>query len=259
MNSDYELLLAELMAEFLDELPRRCDDLEQAIFAVETKQPQAFDELFRQVHSLKGTGGGVGIPIITTICHQLESYLGEAKQRFDRSAASTALAFVDLIRKTIAPEGREPAGVAEIEQALDQLRVKSLCGRASVVLVEPSQTLRNLYQKEFAKPNTQVLVLRSGLDVLQRLLQEPFDLLVISRELPDLNALAVVAALREARCRNSEIPVVLVSSNPAPVSSSFGIHATVGRDVHLIPQLAQHIASVVPRRLGAATRGRAQP
>ncbi|QDL54275.1 hybrid sensor histidine kinase/response regulator [Rhodoferax aquaticus] len=247
MNSDFELLLAELMAEFLDELPSRCNDLEQAVFALETQQAGAFDELFRQVHSLKGTGGGVGIPIITTVCHQLESFIAECKQHFDHAAASTALAFVDLLRKTHAPEGREPTAVAEIEQALDQLRVKSLRGRTSVLLVEPSQTLRNLYEKELASAATQVKVLKGGLDALQRLLQEPFDLLVISRELPDLNALAVVAALREARCRNSEIPVVLVSSNAAPVAASFGFRATLGRNVNLIPELNRHIASLEPK------------
>jgi chemotaxis protein histidine kinase CheA len=69
MTTEFELLMAELLAEFLDELPRRCNDLEQAVLSLENQSPGAFDELFRQVHSLKGTGGGVGIPIITTICH----------------------------------------------------------------------------------------------------------------------------------------------------------------------------------------------
>jgi CheY-like chemotaxis protein len=93
--------------------------------------------------------------------------------------------------------------------------------------------------------------LKSGIEALARMLQEPFDLLIISRELPDLNAIAVTAALREARCRNSNIPVILVSGNPAPVPERLAVHAIVRRDVHLIPQLSRHIEEVLAKRRGA--------
>jgi CheY-like chemotaxis protein len=72
--------------------------------------------------------------------------------------------------------------------------------------------------------------------------------LVISRELPDLNAIAVVAALRESRCRNSNIPVILVSSNPAPVPAHLGISAIVRRDPKLLPTLSRHIAETLAQR-----------
>jgi CheY-like chemotaxis protein/HPt (histidine-containing phosphotransfer) domain-containing protein len=248
MSTAFELLLAELMAEFLDELPGRCNALEDAVMALEGGNAGAFDELFRQVHSLKGTGGGVGIPIITTICHQFESFIGEAKQRFDRKAANTSLAFIDLLRKTIPASGREPAEIGAIEHALNELRMVSLSGRASILVVEPSNTVRRLYQKEFSDPSTQVHFLKGGLEALERLLHEPFDLLVISRELPDLNAQAVVAALREARCRNSEIPVILVSSNTTPVPEHLKVNAILRRDVRLIPELVKNIRTVLAKR-----------
>jgi HPt (histidine-containing phosphotransfer) domain-containing protein len=241
MSTAFELLLAELMAEFLDELPGRCNDLEDAVMSLESKQPGAFDELFRQVHSLKGTGGGVGIPIITTICHQFESFIGETKQSFGAKATSVALAYVDLLRRTIPASGRDLAGVTSIEQALDAMRMSSLCGRASLLMAEPSITVRSLYEKEFSNPSRQVHFLKSGMQTLERMLHEPFDLLVISRELPDLNGLAVVAALREARCRNSDIPVILVSSNTTPVPGHLKVHTIVRRDVHLIPELTRNM------------------
>lgn len=248
MNTDLELLMAELQAEFLDELPRRCQELEDAILALENQQQGAFDELFRQVHSLKGTGGGVGIPIITTICHQLESFIGDSKEGFDRKAASTTFSYIDLIRRTIASKGREPPGISAIELELDKLRVASLSGRASILVVEPSNSVRSLYQKEFSNASTQVHTLKSGIETLERMLHEPFDLLIISRELPDLNALAVVAALRESRCRNSGIPVIMVSSNPAQVPGYLGVSGLIRRDVHLLPNLVRQINEVLSRR-----------
>lgn len=251
MSSEFAALMAELLAEFLAELPGRCNDLEDTVIALENHQAGAFDELFRQVHSLKGTGGGVGIPVITTICHQFETFIGAHKGGFNRASASTALAYVDLLRRTIAPAGREAGGISAIEQALDQLRNSSLGGRASIAVVETSPTLRRLYQDELAHPQTQMHVLHSGLQTLERLLHEPFDLLIISRELSGLNGLAVVAALREARCRNSDIPVVLVSSNPAPVPAHLGIQAVARRDVQLIPGLLRHIDAVLAQRSSA--------
>jgi CheY-like chemotaxis protein len=248
MNADLAALIAELLAEFLDELPMRCNNLEDAVMALEAQQAGAFDELFRQIHSLKGTGGGVGMPVITTICHQFESFISEARGNFDRRAASTALAYVDLLRRTLAPGGRESPAVTAIEQALDQLRVSNLLGRASIFVAEPSQTLRRVFQEEFANPSRQVHMVDSGMQALERLLHEPFDVLIISRELPNLNGLAVVGALREARCRNSDIPVILVSSNTNDVPAHLRIHAIARRDVHLIPRINRHIDELLAHR-----------
>jgi CheY-like chemotaxis protein len=248
MSADFAALMAELLAEFLDELPSRCNDLEEAILQLETGEPDAFDELYRQVHSLKGTGGGVGIPVITTICHQFESFLSDVRHRFDRNAANTALAYVDLVRRTIPPSGREAAGLAAIEQSLDTLRALRLSGRISLLVVEPSQALRRMYQDEFATPHIRAHILENGMHALERLLHEAFDMLIISRELSGLNGLAVVAALREARCRNSDIPAILVSSNTTPAPAHLKIHSVARRDMQLVPGLLRTIDGLRQRR-----------
>jgi DNA-binding response OmpR family regulator len=122
------------------------------------------------------------------------------------------------------------------------------------LLVEPSITVSGLYQKEFSNPSTQVHLLKSGMQALERMLHEPFDLLVISRELPDLNALAVVAALRESRCRNSEIPVILVTSNTNRIPDYLKFHTIVRRDIHLIPKLVSTMSEILALRHTGAAR-----
>ncbi len=248
MSADFAILLAEMQADFVDELPDRCDRLEAGVMALESKQPGAFDELYRQIHSLKGSGGMFGIAIITTICHQFESFVSETREGFGRKAATIALAYVDLLRKTVAPAGRDTSGVHAIELALERMHVDSLRGRASVLLVEPSDTLRKLYTDLFSGQPIQAILMQSGMATLERMLHAPFDLLVISRELPDLNAIAVVAALRESRCRNSSIPVILVSSNPAPVPPHLDISVIVRRDTKLLPTLSRHVIEALANR-----------
>jgi chemotaxis protein histidine kinase CheA len=255
MSTDLELLMVELQAEFLDELPGRCNDLEEAVLSLESQKPGAFDELFRQVHSLKGTGGGVGVQIISTICHQFESFISETEGRFDRKTTSTALAYIDLLRQPIEKSGREPASISAIEHALDQMREARLSGRAAILVVEPSSTVRALFLKEFSNATTRVQAMKAGIEALECMLHEPFDLLIISRELSDLNALAVVAALRESRCRNSAIPVIMVSSNTAPVPEYLSVRAIVRRDVQLVPKIGGFIKAVTSAARNAAARG----
>lgn len=253
MSADFTVLLAEMQADFVDELPDRCNRLEEGVMALERRDAGAFDELYRQIHSLKGSGGMFGIPIITAICHQFESFVSDANKRLDRKAAGIALAYVDLLRNTIPAKGRDAGGVALTEQALENMRLASLSGRASILLVEPSETLRKLYRDMFTDKSIQLVIMEKGLATLERMLHEPFDLLVMSRELPDLNAIAVVAALRESRTRNSDIPVILVSSNPAPIPKYLAVRAVVKRDPKLMPTLTRCVAEVLEERRRGST------
>jgi chemotaxis protein histidine kinase CheA len=245
MSAEFDMLLAEMQADFLDELPERCGRIEQGVLALERQQPDAFNELYRQVHSLKGTGGMFGVPVITTICHQFETFISEARTRFNQQASSTSLAYVDLLRKTAQSGGRDTAGVAAIEQVLDRLRAGTLSGRASVLLAEPSDSMRKLYREVFAGKAIHLVTVDKGLAALERMLHESFDLLVASRELPDINAIAVLAALRDSDGRNKDIPAILISSNPAPVPKRLGVRAIVRRDPKLVPTLAQHVGEAL--------------
>jgi CheY-like chemotaxis protein len=83
---------------------------------------------------------------------------------------------------------------------------------------------------------------------LERLLHEPFDLIVAARELPDLNTVALVAALRESNSRNKNIPVILVSSNSTPVADYLSINAVLARDAEFIPNLSDSAAKILLNR-----------
>jgi len=245
MSADFSALLAQMRADFLAELPERCDRMEENVLALEQKKEGAFDELFRQVHSLKGSGGTFGLPVITTICHQFESFISEVAPHFNQQAANFALNYLDLLRRSgkLAAPSSEVA--TTLEQDLEQLRSASMPKRASVLLVEPSAAMSKLFQGALASLPLRLVKEDRGMSALEQLLHEPFDLLLASRELPDLNATALVAALRESDCHNKDIPVILISSNPAPISRHLGIRAMIRRDPQLVPNLARYTAEVL--------------
>lgn len=241
MNAEFANVLAEMQADFIDGLPDRCARIEEQLLALERGQQGAFDELYRLVHSLKGAGGMFGLPIVSTICHQFETYVGENHAQFSKAVVNTALAYLDLIRRTAVPAGREPESVAAIERELDAMRTRSLQGRVSLLLAEPSEVLRRLYHQTFAEHGVHAVIVDNGMVALERLLHEPFDLFVASRELPGLNALGVLAAVREAGQRNSDIEAVIVTSNTAPMSPHLRIGATLPRDPKLTTALLAYV------------------
>lgn len=245
MNADFASLLAGMRDDFIREVPERCDLIEEAVLAMGRDASEAFDELFRYVHSLKGAGGTFGVSLITRICHQFESFVSAARGRFDPLAVSHALSYVDLLRRVADTSERDGGFTMVIEQDLEQLRISSMPICASVLLVEPSIATRKFCQGVLEPLSVRLVAQDRGLAALEHLLHQPFDLLVAARELPDLNALALVAALRESGGRNKDIPVILVSSNSAPAPAYLNIRATIKRDAEFVSNLARCAGDVL--------------
>jgi CheY-like chemotaxis protein/HPt (histidine-containing phosphotransfer) domain-containing protein len=245
MNTDFTQLLAGMRDDFVVELPERCDFIEDGVLALERGTVHAFDELYRQIHNLKGSGGTFGLPLITSICHQFEGFVSDARGRFDSLAVSYALSYVDLLRRVAEAPDRDGVFAITIEQDLEQLRISSMPGCASVLLVEPSVATRKFCQGVLEPLAVRMVSQDRGLPTLELLLHQPFDLLIAARELPDLNALALVAALRESGKRNKDIPVILISSSSVPAPAYLNIHTTIKRDVEFVSTLARCAGDVL--------------
>ncbi|MDD5216327.1 MAG: Hpt domain-containing protein [Methylococcales bacterium] len=239
MNAEFDTLLKQLRDEFVAEFPERCDGLEECVLAFEQGREGAFDDLYRRVHSLKGAGSQFGLSILTSICHQFESFLSSGSLTNDQLSTSYALSYVDLLKRVSDNVGNENATFHDIEHELDALRKSSMPARATVLLVEPSPSRRKLCQGVLAQIGARIVVQERGMAALEQLLHEPFDLVVAARELPDLNTVAIVAALRESNSRNKHVPVVLVSSNSTPIPDYLTINAVLARDAQFIPNLSK--------------------
>jgi CheY-like chemotaxis protein/HPt (histidine-containing phosphotransfer) domain-containing protein len=245
MNTDFSILLAGMRDSFVVDLPERCDVLEECVLAQGRKDKGAFDELFRNIHSLKGSGGTFGLPIISSICHQFESFVSAVRGRFDPLAVSQALSYVDLLRRVAETPERDGAFALAIEHDLEQLRLSSMPGCASVLLVEPSIAARQFCLGALEPLSVRLVSQDRGLSALELLLHQPFDLLVAARELPDLNALGLVAALRESGGRNKDIPVILISSNIVPAPAYLHISNTIKRDAKFVSTLEHCVRDVL--------------
>jgi CheY-like chemotaxis protein/HPt (histidine-containing phosphotransfer) domain-containing protein len=239
MSNEFDTLLKQLRDEFIAEFPERCDSLEETVLAFEQGREGAFDDIYRRVHSLKGAGSQFGFSLLTSICHQFESFLSSGNFTVAQLSISFALSYVDLLKRMAEIISQDNVSTLDIEHDLDDLRISSMPGRATVLLIEPSTSRRKLCQGVLAALGVRIVVQERGMPALEQMLHEPFDLIVAARELPDLNTVAIIAALRESNSRNKHAPVILVTSNNSPIPEYLTINAVLARDAQFIPNLAR--------------------
>lgn len=105
MNHVQELLTT-LRKTYLQDLPNSIDAMESQILQLE-RQGFAIEiarELYRNAHSIKGSGGTHGMHIISDICHALEDVLSRIIEQQGKDMAALAalsLAHIDLLRELV--------------------------------------------------------------------------------------------------------------------------------------------------------------
>lgn len=242
-------ILRQLRDNFLEELPERCDTIEDGILSLgNDADDEHFQRLYREVHSLKGSAGTHGIPAISTICHQLEDGLttirettAHAPERID-----LYLRYLDLIHRCIEIAHDKRPNYAEIDQALEDIRRHSSPHLLSGLIVENSPAMTALYQGALAEQPVQLAVEQDGMVALNRLLHERFDLLIMGAETRTLNGIGVLYALRAANGINRHIKVILVSSSQQQsFASSLEPDMLVPRGPEMIPSLAGAVAEIL--------------
>lgn len=253
MNMNLEAfqgLLARMRGEFIGELAERCERLDDLILNLE-KSPdkrEIFDELYRGVHSLKGSGGTHGLSIITTICHQLENLITGADEHkaFGSAFATRAFPYVDLLRRVEEIARQDKPDYSFIEADLETLRQSGLQSRKSVLIAELSSTMAGFYKQVLAGLPLQVGFEDNGLTALERLLHESFDLVIVGREIKELNGIAMMAALRHSQSSNHDIPAILISSKRDEAPNYIGFKASIARDQNLADNLLAAVDSILP-------------
>lgn len=250
MSQDFEDALAKLRSAFLDELPERFDALEQATFNLENAPADgfeaAFEELYRRVHSLKGSGGIFGLNIISVICHQLESFLDSRRTRFDGIAASAVLNYVDLLRQVPVCAAAANPDYGEIEVRLAAMASAENGRRGKALLIEPSNLMRSLYEQALLPYPIESVTAISAAEAAALLVAEDFDLLILSGELPDSSGTEMIAQLRRSNNINHGKPAILVTSSVHPAPPGLGL-IEIQRDMNLLPALVRTLEELVPR------------
>lgn len=211
-------MLASLRENYLRDLPSHIDDIEQILLEIER---EGFDlgmcrELYRQVHSLKGSGGTYGLDFLSDICHPFEDLLSaliESPMLVKQGAMELGLQYVDLMRKTcfVYSMGGEPS--ADLKLHLHSLRQRASRNSHSALIVEGSEVVLGMIKETLKEYGFRVEIARDGYLALGRVLSEPFDLLVSGLENKRLNGLALISAVKKSGLRTGKTKTVLLTTS----------------------------------------------
>ena len=121
----------DLLREFVTETNESLDvvDVELVRFEQEPNNAKILDNIFRLVHTIKGTCGFLGLPRLEALAHAAETLMGKFRDGAPASseAVTLILATIDRIKtilKSLEREQREPEGgdtdlIAELEQMVE--------------------------------------------------------------------------------------------------------------------------------------------
>jgi HPt (histidine-containing phosphotransfer) domain-containing protein len=246
-------MLQQLRNAYLAELPERCEQIERLVlsFATSGVKAQAYEDLYRHVHSLKGSAGTHGVPFLSTVCHQFEDLLTQAGESGLKGKSGFCLQYVDLLKRGT-DYARENRDSGELEAALEVLRSGLLRNRHPVLLVDSSGVQAGICQSALDTLPVQLTILDDGIEALGLLLQERFALLITGRTLKRLNGIALSCALRASDSANRNMPVILLSAdaNLPDTARLAQVNTVIQRDAALANKLRTHVERLIGTAAG---------
>jgi len=210
-----ERLLAQLRESYLQDLPNHCGEIENLVLSFDRKDPETvFDEIFRHVHSIKGSAGTHGLHLISGICHHFEDHLKTLDGRFEKIDGrfiNVCLAYIDCIRTAVSlfEKGGE---TLPLENELEQLRKRFLKNNLAGLLVSSSNYITMLCQQTMGDLPVKLTTVDDGFAALERLLQQKYDFIITDKELKQLNGVALTLAVRASDSVNRDTNIIMLTS-----------------------------------------------
>lgn len=210
-------MLAALRSNYLRDLPSHIDELEELLLELERDgyDLETCRDLYRRVHSLKGSGGTYGLHVLSDVCHPFEDLLSSLLERSEllrTGFTETALKYIDLLRQvhTTYAIGNEPG--AELKQTLHELRQKASKSLHSALIVEGSDVVVGMLKEVLKLQGYRIEVVDDGYLALGRVLAEHFDLVITGLETKRLNGLALISAIQKSGLRTNKTKTILLTA-----------------------------------------------
>ncbi|MBT3395566.1 MAG: hypothetical protein HOB82_06740 [Alphaproteobacteria bacterium] len=193
-------VMASLRNEFIERANDHLDELDTAIRAAQHDAGGNFPDEYefrRRIHSLKGSGGTFGFPLVTVIAHRLEDYMSEVGAIGDHALEGIQV-FVDRIRDNIDGKGAAE-DAAEIARALpiasipdfDVVKVDM-----EVMLISPKDIASHIISRELQECGFRVVNVPSPFEALEQIALTKPDLAIATAVLEGLSGVDLACAVR---------------------------------------------------------------
>jgi len=167
----------DLLREFLTETNESLDvvDVELVRFEQDPNNAKILDNIFRLVHTIKGTCGFLGLPRLEALAHAAETLMGKFRDGMPVTgeAVTLILSTIDRLKEVLGgleQNQQEPEGSdADLIGQLERMAMEGTGAGAAPVKEEPKQAVGTLVRQVLERP------LRPGevsLDELERAFRE---------------------------------------------------------------------------------------
>src|SRR5437870_9434138 len=167
----------DLLREFLTETSESLDTVDNQLvrFEQEPNNAKILDNIFRLVHTIKGTCGFLGLPRLEALAHAAETLMGKFRDGIPVTGEAVTLILSTIDRRKEVLGGleqnqQEPEGSdADLIGQLERMAMEGTGAGAAPVKEEPKQAVGTLVRQVLERP------LRPGevsLDELERAFRE---------------------------------------------------------------------------------------
>lgn len=149
----------------------------------------------------------------------------------------------------------KPIELAELTRALDQHWLAAEVARAekTILVVDDDPGTLEMHARivQSHSPTHRVLRARNGREALERLQQEPVDLVLLDLMMPELDGFAVLTAMREQEATRA-IPVIVLTGQVLTASEmarlNRGVTAVLGKGLFSVAETLTHIGTALERK-----------
>jgi len=271
-HPDFEGNLDGERAAYLRELTTTLEEVESLVLEVGGADGDRGRALARQIHTIKGTAGSLGLELLSLAAHRMEDLLAARPLAEDRDEkfidcllaqndllGSIAQAYLDKdsrvldeVRRRLEPASAAPEPEAEARGGAPLKRV---------LIVEPSAAALQFCVnalRPFDAP--EVSSARDGYEALGLLLKERFDAVITSLQVPTIDGQSLASVLRALPGPNAATPVILLTSSagaldPAKPRADFLVEKKLG----WVEELSATLRQIACRSRSARSAGQKTP
>ena len=195
----------EIVTEFAQNAIESSGEVEDYILNLE--QNGYSEEILRKIklilHSIKGSAGSYGFATSSSICHKMEDLVSTiAPGNIDPDLIVRLLKFKDILVESFKNMGQDQSLTNEIKQQIEGLNLEKNSIGLSAMVVGTSRSIDMIITKTLKDHGISTTTSRDCYEALGHLINDNFDFLFTSYEMPKFTGDKLIKAYQTLKVRH---------------------------------------------------------
>lgn len=206
----------DYLYSILDKLDHLESFIENGKFKIED-----ISEIFKIIHSIKGTAASMEFYFISTLAHDIEDHLTliqDEKEQIDDQYMQVFDRLIDLLLNVTNDYLKNDISKFPLYRNMlsKLIQVKNNSQReyqGNILVVNSSPAMNIMIKNQLLNSGFNVSFAENGLSAFNQIILNKFDAVLSSYDLEIFDAIILMNLVRNSKCNNSNIPFVLMTSH----------------------------------------------